>query len=111
MICRKLQKQKLTRKKNIHSSHSATERVQIYMCEYWKKVKNIDPDNLVFLEKVGVLLGLAVTHARLKYGSIVYNLQRFYSDKNHCRGNNFKKIVGLMTLAGLNECQGFCRLY
>jgi hypothetical protein len=28
------------------------------MCEYWKKVKNIDPGNLVFLEETGVLLGL-----------------------------------------------------
>jgi hypothetical protein len=75
MICRELQKQKLTRKKNIRSSHSATERVEIYMCEYWKKVKNIDPHNLVFLAKVGVLSGLTVTHARLKYGRTVYDLQ------------------------------------
>jgi hypothetical protein len=26
--------------------------------EYWEKVKNIDPDNLVFLDEMGVLLGL-----------------------------------------------------
>jgi len=81
------------------------------MCEYWKKVKNIDSDNIVFLEKMGVLLGLTVTHARLKYGSRVYDLQRFYGDKNLGRGNKLKKLVGLMTLAGLNKCQGFCRLY
>jgi hypothetical protein len=62
------------------------------MCEYWKKVKNIDSDNIVFLEKMGVLLGLTVTHARLKYGSRVYDLQRFYGDKNLCRGNKLKKI-------------------
>jgi hypothetical protein len=62
------------------------------MCEYWKKVKNIDSDNIVFLEKMGVLLGLTVTHARLKYGSRVYDLQRFYGDQNLCRGNKLKKI-------------------
>jgi hypothetical protein len=43
------------RKKTIRSSQSATERVQIYMCEYWEKVKTIDPDNLVFLDEMGVL--------------------------------------------------------
>jgi hypothetical protein len=64
MMCRELQKQNLTRKKNIRSSQSATERVQIYRCEYWKKGKNIDPGNLVFLEETGVLLGLTLTHAR-----------------------------------------------
>jgi hypothetical protein len=41
------QKQILTRKS---SSHFGTKRVQILSCEYWKKVKSIDPDNLVFLD-------------------------------------------------------------
>jgi hypothetical protein len=41
-------------------------------------VKNIDPDNLVFLEEMGVLLGLTLTHARSRYGSIVYDLKPFY---------------------------------
>ena len=49
---RELHKQNLTRKKKtIRSSQFATERVQIYMCESWKKVKIIDPNNLVFLEE------------------------------------------------------------
>jgi len=37
-------------KKTRGSSQSATERVQIYMCEYWEKVKNMDPENLIFLD-------------------------------------------------------------
>ena len=49
MMCRELQKQNLTRKKQtLRSSQSATKRVQIYMCEYWEKVKIIDPNYLVF---------------------------------------------------------------
>jgi len=36
------------------SSQSATERVQILRWEYWEKVKNIDPENLVFLDEMGV---------------------------------------------------------
>jgi hypothetical protein len=35
MMCRELKKQNFTQKK-IRSSQSATERVQIYMCEYWE---------------------------------------------------------------------------
>ena len=48
------------------------------MCEYWEKVKNIDPTNLIFLDKMGVLLGLTRTHARSTYGSRVYNLKPFH---------------------------------
>jgi hypothetical protein len=31
--------------------------------EYWQKVKDIEPKNLVFLDETGVLLGLTRTHA------------------------------------------------
>jgi hypothetical protein len=48
------------------------------MCEYWEKVKRIDPNNLIFLDKMGVLLGLTRTHARSNCGSIVYDLKPFY---------------------------------
>ncbi|MEG4521492.1 hypothetical protein QUB61_01360 [Microcoleus sp. C2D2] len=34
--------------------------------EYWEKVNNIEPKNLVFLDETGVLLGLRRTHARSK---------------------------------------------
>jgi len=56
----------------------ATDRVQLLRCEYWDKVKNIDPDNLVFLDEMGVLWGLTRTHARSKCGSRVYDLKPFY---------------------------------
>ena len=79
MMCRELQKQNFTRKiKTIRSSQSATKRVQILRCEYWEKVKKIDPDHLVFLDEMGVLLGLTRTHARSICGSRVYDLKPFY---------------------------------
>ena len=57
-MCRKLKKQNMTRKKKtIGCSQSAIDRVQFLRCEYWKKVKNIDQENLVILDKMGVLLG------------------------------------------------------
>jgi hypothetical protein len=87
MMCREVQKQKLTRKKIIRSSQSATERVQIYMCEFWKKVKNIDPGNLFFFGGNGRFIGFD-THPRSFKGSIVYDLKSFYGGKNYsCRSN------------------------
>jgi hypothetical protein len=62
-------------------SQSATERVQILRCEYWGQVKKIDQNNLVFLAEMGVLLGLKLTHARSKCGSIVYDLKPFNRGK------------------------------
>ncbi|MGD1699677.1 helix-turn-helix domain-containing protein [Dapis sp. BLCC M229] len=58
MMCRELQKCNLTIKKTIRSSHSATEILQILRCEYWQKVKNIEAENLVLLDEMGVLLWL-----------------------------------------------------
>jgi hypothetical protein len=36
--------------------------------EYWEKVKDIEPKNLVFLGETGALLGLRRTHARSERG-------------------------------------------
>ena len=40
----------------MRSTQAATDRVQKLRVEYWEKVKNIDPNNLVFLDETGVLL-------------------------------------------------------
>ncbi|MBD2695060.1 IS630 family transposase, partial [Anabaena catenula FACHB-362] len=65
-------------KKHCGVVSSATERVQKLRTEYWEKVKDIDPENLVFLDETGVLLGLARTYARSQKGTRVYSLKPFY---------------------------------
>ena len=62
----------------MRSTQAATDRVQKLRVEYWEKVKNIDPNNLVFLDETGVLLGLARTHARSQQGTRAYDLKPFY---------------------------------
>ena len=62
----------------MRSTQAATDRVQKLRVEYWEKVKNIDPNNLVFLDETGVLLGLARTHARSQQGTKAYDLKPFY---------------------------------
>ena len=84
----------------MRSSQAATERVQKLRAEYWKKVKDIDPDNLVFLDETGVLLGLARTHARSQKGTRVYELKPFYrgAKVTVIGAISIKKTVALMTM-------------
>ena len=76
-------------------------------------MKNIDPDNLVFLDKMGVLLGLTLTPARSICGSRVYDLKPFYlgAKVTVVGAISLKKVVGLMTLAGVDGWQGFCSFH
>lgn len=62
----------------MRSSQAETEIVQKLRVDYWEKVKDIDPINLVFLEETGVMLGLARTLIRSKQKTKVYDLKPFY---------------------------------
>jgi transposase len=72
-------------------------------------VKNIDHNNLVVLDEMGVLLGLTRTHARSRCGSRVYDLKPFYRGaKTTVVGAiSFKKVVGIMTLDGSMDRKAF----
>jgi hypothetical protein len=68
-MCRTFQRLKLPlKKKTLRPSQAQSERVQLLRAEYWEKVKNIDFKDLVFLDEMGVLLGLMRTHARAAPG-------------------------------------------
>jgi transposase len=68
--------------------------------EYWNQVKDIDPENLVFLDETGILLGLARTHARSQQGTRAYDLNPFYrGEKVTAIGAiSIKTVVALMTM-------------
>ena len=66
------------KKITIGSSQCVTLRVQKLRIEYGKQVLNIDPENLLFLDEMGVLLGLTLSHARSFHGTRVYYLKPFY---------------------------------
>ena len=72
-------------------------------------MKNIDQNNLVFLDEMGVLLGLTRTHARSRYGSRVYDLKPFYrgAKVTVIGAISLKKVVGLMTMDGSMDSQAF----
>ncbi len=90
------------KKKTLLRSQCATERVQKLRNEYWEQAKQIDPENLVFLDEMGVLLGLTRTHARSPHGSRVYDLKPFSTGAKVTviGAISLKKVVALMTLNG-----------
>lgn len=69
-----------SKKKTLRSSQAKTERVQELRTKYWQKVQKIDPKNLVFLDEMGVLLGLGRTHARSLHGSM-YDFKHFIEEQ------------------------------
>ncbi|MEH2388380.1 MAG: transposase [Nostoc sp.] len=91
-----------TKKKTLRSSQAKTERVQKLRIEYWEKVKHIDREDLVFIDEMGVLLGLTRTHARSDRGSRVYDFKPYYrgAKVSVIGGISFKKVLAVMTLNG-----------
>ncbi len=91
----------------------ATARVQKLRSEYWEKVKHVDPENLVFLDEMGVLLGLTRTYARSPHGTRVYDLKPFYRGaKVRVIGAiSCKQVLAVMTLNGSMDGDAKARLY
>lgn len=91
-----------TKKKTLRSSQAKTERVQKLRIEYWEKVKQIDPDDLVFIDEMAVLLGLTRTHARSDRSSRAYDFKPYYRGAkiSVIGGISLKKVLAVMTLNG-----------
>lgn len=90
------------KKKTLRSNQAKTEKVQKQRIEYWEKVKHIDPQDLVFIDEMGVLLGMTRTHARSEYGSRVYDFKPYYRGAkiSVIGAISLKKVLGVMTLNG-----------
>ncbi|MEY4520381.1 MAG: hypothetical protein RLZZ499_2981, partial [Cyanobacteriota bacterium] len=71
-------------------------RVQLLRAEYWEKVKNLDFKDLVFLDEMGVLLGLMRTHARAAPGERAYDFKPFY------RGSKVS-VIGAITVSSTGQ--------
>jgi transposase len=68
--------------------------------EYWQQVQQIDLENLVFIDEMGVLLGLTRTHARSYHGSRVYDFKPFYrgAKVTVIGAISLKQVLAVMTL-------------
>ena len=98
-----------SKKKTLRSSQATTERVQELRVEYWEKVKHIDPEDLVFLDEAGVLLGLTRTHARSYRGSRVYDFKPYYrgAKVSVIGGISINRVLAVMTLDGSMDGAAF----
>ena len=67
--------------KTLLSSQAASKEKQQQIVDYWSEIKNVETKNLVFLDEMGVLLGLMKTHDRSRRGERVYALKPFYRGK------------------------------
>jgi hypothetical protein len=64
-------KTEVTAKKTLRASQAKSERVQNLRVEYWSKVAQVAQvalENLVFIDEMGVLLGLMRIHGRSEPG-------------------------------------------
>jgi hypothetical protein len=77
--------------------------------EYWEKVKHVDPENLVFLDEMGVLLGLTRHTARSPHGTRVYDLKPFYrgAKVTVIGAVSLKQVLAVMTLNGSMDGNAF----
>lgn len=68
--------------------------------EYWDSIKHIEPENLVFLDETGILLGLTRTHARSDPGTRVTELKPFYraAKVTAIGAISINKVLALMTM-------------
>jgi hypothetical protein len=96
-------------KKTLRPSQAKSERVQLLRAEYWEKVKNLDFKDLVFLDEMGVLLGLFRTHARATPGARAYDYKPFYrgSKVSVIGAITDSKVLGVMTLNGSMDSAAF----
>jgi transposase len=71
-IARALQRLKMTRKKkSLHAREQDSPRVQRHRRVFKKKLANVDPDHLVFVDETGATTGMTRTHGRAPRGERV----------------------------------------
>ena len=96
-----LHKQKLTvKKKTIRSSQADKKSTKKQRIEYWEKIKNVASENLVFLDEMGLLLGIMRGRARSMKGEIVYDIKPFYrgSRVTVVGAISQKKVIAMKTI-------------
>jgi transposase len=91
---RVLEQLNLTRKKKtLHATEKDSPRVQQARLDYWERIRDIDPENLVFINESGINLAMTRLYARSPQG------ERAIGDRPQRRGQNVS-IVDALTLHG-----------
>jgi transposase len=97
------------KKKTLRASQAKSERVQLLRAEYWSQVTGVDLKDLVFLDEMGVLLGLMRTHARALPGTRAYDFKPFdRGTKVSVIGAiTIDKVLAVMTIDDSMDAEAF----
>jgi hypothetical protein len=77
-MCRFLQKEKLTRKKKtLRASQAGTEKNQQSRVDYWEEIRDVKPENLIFIDEMAILLGIMREYGRSLRGTRIYDKKPF----------------------------------
>lgn len=98
-MCRWLQKQQLTLKKTRRSQQAQTAQGQQQRLDSWQQVRAIEPENLVFLDEIGLLLGMVRWMGRSQKGTRVDDIKPFY------RGSRVT-VIGASSQQKVLTCKG-----
>lgn len=69
------------KKKTLRSSQAGTEEKLRQRQEYWERIKDVAEENLVFIDEMGILLGLMRLYGRSQQGERLYEKKPFYHGK------------------------------
>lgn len=77
--------------------------------DYWAQAKGIDLKDLVFLDEMGVLLGIMRTHARALPGERAYDFKPFYrgSKVSVIGAITVSKVLAVMTIDDSMDAAAF----
>jgi transposase len=83
----------LPAKKTLHATEADSPRVQQARADYWQRIRDIAPENLVFMDEAGIHLVMVRLYARSLKG------QRSVGDRPAHRGKNVS-LVNALSLRG-----------
>jgi hypothetical protein len=98
-----------TQKKTFRSSQGMKEDNLQKRVEYWQEIRNVAPENLVFLDEMGVLLGMMRLMARSEKGQRIYDFKPFYRGARVTAVGaiSLKEILAIKTLGESMKGQDF----
>jgi len=84
----------------MRSSQADKESTKKKRIEYWEKIRDVTPENLVFLDEMGVLLGMMRQIGRSTKGERVYDIKPFYrgSRVTVVGAISEKKVIAMKTM-------------
>lgn len=84
----------------MRSSQADKESTKKKRIEYWEKIRDVTPENLVFLDEMGVLLGMMRQIGRSRKGERVYDIKPFYrgSRVTVVGAISEKKVIAMKTI-------------